>query len=232
MVAAGAAAQNEPKPGLFWTTKLVNLIQKACKHGDETIWEQGDNIYQDKFGLTWMKQRKWRSTSVTRSPIQTPMPHQWWVALLEVLAILPLAMETLQNITKESPSPGQPNIRLLELLTILPMIIQEMKKDMEKHSSSKQPPPLLDRTQLLFLKHACERGEETVWTEQLDICEQEFGLTYNNTRCHWHKCLYLCTHHRCSHTGWNPWHWYELDFHQEVQRQNANGPQGPELAFW
>ncbi len=26
MVAAGAAAQNKPKPRLFWTTKLVNLI--------------------------------------------------------------------------------------------------------------------------------------------------------------------------------------------------------------
>ena len=116
------------------------------------------------------------------------MPHQQQVALLEVLAILPLTMETLQNITKESPSPGQPDIRLLELLAILPMIIQEMKKDTEKHSSSEQPPPLLDGTQLfLLLKHVCERGEETVWTEQPDICEKEFGLSYNNTRCHWCK---------------------------------------------
>ncbi len=104
--------------------------------------------------------------SVTRSPIQTPMPHQQRVALLEVLAILPLTMETLQNITKESPSPGQPDIRLLELLTILPTIIWELKKDTEKHPLSEQPPPLLDRTQLfLLLKHACERGEETVWAE-------------------------------------------------------------------
>ncbi len=118
------------------------------------------------------------------------MPHQQQVALLEVLPILPLAMETLQNITKESPSSGQPNIRLLELLTILPMIIQEIKKDMEKHSSSEQPPPLLDGTQLfLLLKHAYERGEETVWTEQPDICEKEFGLSHNNTRCHQHKHL-------------------------------------------
>ncbi len=52
MVAAEAATQNEPKPGLFWKTKLVNLIQKACEHGDKTIWEQGDNVCQDKFGLT------------------------------------------------------------------------------------------------------------------------------------------------------------------------------------
>ncbi len=109
---------------------------------------------------------------------------------MEVLAILPLAMETLQNLTRESPSLEQPDIRLLELLTILPMIIQEMKKDMEEHSSSKQPLPLLDRTQLfLLLKHACERGEETVWTEWPDICEKEFGLINNNTRHHWCKHL-------------------------------------------
>ncbi len=61
---------------------------------------------------------------------------------------------------------------------------------MEKHSSSKQPLPLLDGTQLfLLLKHVCERGEETVWTEQLDICEKEFGFSYNNTRHHWCKHL-------------------------------------------
>ncbi len=80
MVAAGAAAQNKPKPGLFWTAKLVNLIQKACEHGDTTIWEQEDNVCQDKFGLTQTKQRKQRSTSIkdsiTRPLIQTPMPHQ------------------------------------------------------------------------------------------------------------------------------------------------------------
>ncbi len=52
MITVGAAAQNELKPGLFWTTKLVNLIQKVCKHRDKTFWEQGDNICQDKFGLT------------------------------------------------------------------------------------------------------------------------------------------------------------------------------------
>ena len=112
------------------------------------------------------------------------------MALLEVLAILPLTMETLQNITKESPSPGQPDIGLLELLTILPMIIQGMKKNMEEHSSSGQPLPLLNGTQLfLLLKYACERGEENVWTEWPDIYEKEFGLSYNNTKCHWHKHL-------------------------------------------
>ena len=88
------------------------------------------------------------------------------MALLEVLAILPLAMETLQNITKESLSPKQPDIGLSELLVILPALIWEMKKDTGEHSSNEQPPPLLDGTQLfLLLKHACKRGEETVWIE-------------------------------------------------------------------
>ncbi len=94
-------------------------------------------------------------------------------------------MDMLKNITKEPPSTDQHGTGLLELLAILPTLIQEMKKETGEQLTTEQPPPLLDGIQFfLLLKHACEKGEETIWTEWPDICKREFSLSYDNAKCH------------------------------------------------